>query len=361
MILKNMKRRLKILICDNKNNSKKKDIVDDLTGNVHDPRPPQLLAGKKIDRASVCSAPRLQKIDPTAPIRPLKSVLPLKKDEELVWSVLKENGGDNEDINVCKGMGEAYAGTRGQPVNFPILYLVESNQQDIECGSESNIPHGYIWSPHLVPKPKDWGPKFDVVRFCFLDLATNYEPPESLLNWLKAIPKPIYIGFGSLGGVQKVHLLDDTIGGILLKELFQSDGIGTMVASDLYEGIRTATISDLHGIQQLFLPLEEFGTLIKRTDEELLKALGSFIVAKREGQDRETNYLKASSLGLHKLFLLTTRTADWFVRRGFSECSIEYLPEERRKKINISRRSKYYIKRLLPDTSGIRLNTAPVY
>ncbi|KAL8465987.1 hypothetical protein ACS0TY_035194 [Phlomoides rotata] len=44
----------------------------------------------------------------------------------------------------------------------------------------------------------DWGPKVDVVGFCFLDLASNYEPPESLLNWLKADPKPIYIGFGSL-------------------------------------------------------------------------------------------------------------------------------------------------------------------
>ncbi|KAL8489905.1 hypothetical protein ACS0TY_025700 [Phlomoides rotata] len=43
-----------------------------------------------------------------------------------------------------------------------------------------------------------WGPKVDVVGFCFLDLASNYEPPESLLNWLKAGPKPIYIGFGSL-------------------------------------------------------------------------------------------------------------------------------------------------------------------
>ncbi|XP_075507132.1 sterol 3-beta-glucosyltransferase UGT80A2-like isoform X1 [Primulina tabacum] len=74
----------------------------------------------------------------------------------------------------------------------PVTYL--SGPQ----GPESDIPHGYIWSPHLVPKPKDWGPKIDVVGFCFLDLASNYEPPESLLNWLKAGPKPIYIGFGSL-------------------------------------------------------------------------------------------------------------------------------------------------------------------
>ncbi|KAL9252350.1 Sterol 3-beta-glucosyltransferase UGT80A2-like protein [Drosera capensis] len=74
----------------------------------------------------------------------------------------------------------------------PVTYLSGSQ------GSDSNIPHGYIWSPHLVPKPKDWGPKIDVVGFCFLDLASNYEPPPSLVEWLEAGQKPIYIGFGSL-------------------------------------------------------------------------------------------------------------------------------------------------------------------
>ncbi|PRQ25584.1 putative sterol 3-beta-glucosyltransferase [Rosa chinensis] len=74
----------------------------------------------------------------------------------------------------------------------PVTYLSGSQ------GSESDVPHGYIWSPHLVPKPKDWGPKVDVVGFCFLDLASNYEPPQPLVEWLKAGDKPIYIGFGSL-------------------------------------------------------------------------------------------------------------------------------------------------------------------
>ncbi|XP_039003172.1 sterol 3-beta-glucosyltransferase UGT80A2-like [Hibiscus syriacus] len=74
----------------------------------------------------------------------------------------------------------------------PVTYLSGSQ------GSDSDVPHGYIWSPHLVPKPKDWGPKIDVVGFCFLDLAKNYEPPASLVQWLAAGPKPIYIGFGSL-------------------------------------------------------------------------------------------------------------------------------------------------------------------
>ncbi|KAL2522662.1 putative amino-acid acetyltransferase NAGS1 [Forsythia ovata] len=195
------------------------------------------------------------------------------------------------------------------------------------------------------------------------------------------------------GGVKRVHLLDGTNAGVLLKELFQRDGVGTMVASDLYEGTRMARVADLPGIKQLLQPLEESGTLIRRTEEELLKALNSFTVVEREGQiiacaalfpfsddkcgevaaiavspecrgqgqgDKLLDYIekKASSLGLQTLFLLTTRTADWFVRRGFCECSIERIPEKRREKINLSRRSKYYMKNLLPDRSGIRLDTA---
>ncbi|KAK7259983.1 hypothetical protein RIF29_25645 [Crotalaria pallida] len=74
----------------------------------------------------------------------------------------------------------------------PVTYLSGSQ------GSETDVPHAYIWSPHLVPKPKDWGPKIDVVGFCFLDLASNYQPPESLVKWLQDGDKPIYIGFGSL-------------------------------------------------------------------------------------------------------------------------------------------------------------------
>ncbi|CAA2979313.1 probable amino-acid acetyltransferase NAGS1, chloroplastic [Olea europaea subsp. europaea] len=193
------------------------------------------------------------------------------------------------------------------------------------------------------------------------------------------------------GGVQRVHLLDGTNAGVLLKELFQRDGVGTMVASDLYEGTRMARVAVLPGIKQLLQPLEESGTLIRRTEEELLKALNSFIVVERgqiiacsalflffedecgevaaiavspecrgRGQgDKLLDHIekKASSLGLQMLFLLTTRIADRFARRGFCECFIECMPQKR-EKINLSRRSKYHMKNLQPDRSGIRLDTA---
>lgn len=74
----------------------------------------------------------------------------------------------------------------------PVTYL--SGTQ----GSITDLPTGYIWSPQLVPKPEDWGPKVDVVGFCFLNLAEDFRPPESLLKWLEAGKAPIYVGFGSL-------------------------------------------------------------------------------------------------------------------------------------------------------------------
>lgn len=48
--------------------------------------------------------------------------------------------------------------------------------------------------------------------FCFLDLASNYEPPAELVEWLEAGDKPIYIGFGSLVSVFFFLLICISIG-----------------------------------------------------------------------------------------------------------------------------------------------------
>ncbi|XP_057974828.1 sterol 3-beta-glucosyltransferase UGT80B1 isoform X2 [Malania oleifera] len=65
-------------------------------------------------------------------------------------------------------------------------------------GSITHLPTGYMWSPHLVPKPSDWGALVDVVGYCFLHLGSNYQPPEEFMQWIQKGPKPIYIGFGSM-------------------------------------------------------------------------------------------------------------------------------------------------------------------
>ncbi|KAI9828833.1 MAG: hypothetical protein M1819_006540 [Sarea resinae] len=60
------------------------------------------------------------------------------------------------------------------------------------------VPYTYMWSPGLVPKPADWGPEITIAGFVFLDLASSFEPPESLTKFLEAGPPPVYIGFGSI-------------------------------------------------------------------------------------------------------------------------------------------------------------------
>ncbi|CAH9129935.1 unnamed protein product [Cuscuta epithymum] len=106
---------------------------------------------------------------------------------------------------IWMGIRDVINGFRKKKLKLrPTTYLSDS------YSSSSDIPHGYIWSPHLVPKPKDWGPKIDVVGFCFLDLASNFDPPEPLVKWLEDGQKPIYIGFGSLP-VQEPERMTKTI------------------------------------------------------------------------------------------------------------------------------------------------------
>lgn len=60
------------------------------------------------------------------------------------------------------------------------------------------VPYTYMWSPSLIPKPKDWGPEIDVTGFVFLDLASSFTPPDDLKKFLDSGDPPVYIGFGSI-------------------------------------------------------------------------------------------------------------------------------------------------------------------
>jgi amino-acid N-acetyltransferase len=55
---------------------------------------------------------------------------------------------------------------------------------------------------------------------------------------------------------------------------------------------------------------------------------------------------KARSQGSKKLFVLTTRTAHWFVERGFYETGLDELPQVKRGLYNYQRRSKVFVKRM---------------
>ena len=55
---------------------------------------------------------------------------------------------------------------------------------------------------------------------------------------------------------------------------------------------------------------------------------------------------RARAIGIRRLFILTTVTTHWFKERGFSEQTVDNLPEEKRLVYNLQRRSKVYAKPL---------------
>ena len=55
---------------------------------------------------------------------------------------------------------------------------------------------------------------------------------------------------------------------------------------------------------------------------------------------------RARKLKLKHLFVLTTRTAHWFIERDFAETSVAALPDAKRELYNYQRRSKVLTKTL---------------
>jgi amino-acid N-acetyltransferase len=49
---------------------------------------------------------------------------------------------------------------------------------------------------------------------------------------------------------------------------------------------------------------------------------------------------------LKRLFVLTTRTAHWFLERGFGNAALDELPGEKKALYNFQRNSKVFFKRL---------------
>jgi amino-acid N-acetyltransferase len=182
-------------------------------------------------------------------------------------------------------------------------------------------------------------------------------------------------------GVKRAHLISRRTDGALLLELFTRDGVGTMVAATPLAHIRSATIDDVGGIIAIIEPLEEQGVLVRRSRERLESEIERFVVAeydnhiigcaalyafagervgelaalavhpdfRREGYGEALmNEIeqRARKLKLREIFVLTTRTAHWFLERGFRTGSVADLPHEKQALYNYQRKSLVYVKPL---------------
>jgi amino-acid N-acetyltransferase len=185
----------------------------------------------------------------------------------------------------------------------------------------------------------------------------------------------------SRGGVPRIHIVPYELDGSVLLEVFSHDGVGTMISSENLESLREATIEDVGGIIKLIEPLEADGTLVKRGRELLEREINYFSVIEHDGvifgcaalypfahekmaemacltvnpevqsQGDGERILKhmekrARRAGFHTLFVLTTRTAHWFLKRGFVAGSLDDLPKNRQQMYNWQRKSLVFIKHL---------------
>jgi amino-acid N-acetyltransferase len=182
------------------------------------------------------------------------------------------------------------------------------------------------------------------------------------------------------GGVDRAHIIPFALDGAVLVELFTHDGIGTMLTTENLDRLREANIDDVGGILQLLAPLEAEGTLVKRPRELIEREIDRFTVLEHDGIiygcaalyafDAKTGEMAAVSVhpdyqnagdgerllrriesraraeGLTRLFVLTTRTAHWFIKRGFAPATVDDLPVERQRLYNWQRRSQIFVKSL---------------
>jgi len=64
-----------------------------------------------------------------------------------------------------------------------------------------DIPHSFMWSPHLVPQPSDWDDRYDIIGTVSLPpekTAGAYTPSEDFSSFLAHSAAPIFVGFGSM-------------------------------------------------------------------------------------------------------------------------------------------------------------------
>ncbi|SDO04049.1 N-acetylglutamate synthase [Rhodoferax sp. OV413] len=211
---------------------------------------------------------------------------------------------------------------------------------------------------------------------------------EKLLAELPAANRPSDTAFylqhcvkACKSGVERSHIIPFAVDGAILLEVYVHDGIGTMVVDEKLESLREALVDDVGGILQLIEPFEKDGTLVKRSRTEIERDANLYTVVEHDGvifacaalypyPEAQTGEMaaltvspqvqgqgdgekvlkrieqRARAAGLQSIFVLTTRTMHWFIKRGFVQVDPEWLPEARKRKYNWDRKSQVLVKKL---------------
>ncbi len=177
-------------------------------------------------------------------------------------------------------------------------------------------------------------------------------------------------------GVNRTHILDGNLDGVLLTEIFSGLGSGTMIYTSNYGKIRELQQSDIPSLLALMRPFVASGKLLPRSEADIASSLKDYVVYEFDDGIRAcaalhkyddgqyeiaavavdeafghmgigpslVEYLvkKAKAEGAESVFIMTTQAADWFEKIGFKGDSLDSLPQARRAKWTPERNSKVY-------------------
>jgi amino-acid N-acetyltransferase len=178
-------------------------------------------------------------------------------------------------------------------------------------------------------------------------------------------------------GVERVHIIDGRVEGMLLKEIFSNRGFGTMIYANQHGNIRPMAFTDIPEVLGIMQPFVEKGILVPRTAKTLEDQLEHFAVYDVDGTihaggalirysdncaeiagvavdetysnlgigGKMVSYFveRARSSGIERIFVLTTHTSDWFDEFGFKRGTIADLPKEKREGYNKKRNSRILV------------------
>ncbi|MES2102267.1 MAG: amino-acid N-acetyltransferase [Pseudomonadota bacterium] len=188
-----------------------------------------------------------------------------------------------------------------------------------------------------------------------IDTELALADAEKLLTGLPRPEKPTDPAFylqhcvrACRGGVERSHILPFAMDGALLMEVFTHDGIGTMVKrsrTEIERDIGHYTVIEHDGV--IFGCAALYPYPEAKTAEMAALTVSPQVQSQGDGERiLKRVEQRARAMGLDSIFVLTTRTMHWFIKRGFNQVDPDWLPEARKRKYNWDRRSQVLVKKL---------------
>ncbi|MCM1322346.1 MAG: amino-acid N-acetyltransferase [Bacteroides sp.] len=278
----------------------------------------------------------------------------------------------------------------GKPYNISSMQLAAETAVHLKAdklffltSSVSITPENFIIPVDIGLSPEGCVPAMNMQELnLFMKANMPAENKNDFSKRSAALKTLELAGKSCVSGVSRVHILNGSLDGAIPCEIFSNFGSGTMIYESDYGGIRQMTPNDISAVLTLIRPFVEKGILLPRSEQVLAETYKNYIVYELDGgiracaafieyeNDNEAQFRQAeiaavavdtacahagigqklikclsdaaAKKGYESVFVLTTQTADWFEKMGFTEDSLDSLPPARKRIWSAERGSKVF-------------------